>query len=172
MQIENVRDWIKKGRAARKAERAVQREQRSIRSSSRVNYQGFLLGASTVSTAVNETGEDERITKLLADLEANYESRISAVEAKYVARISAVEQACEFKVGELNAAFGGRLADLEDEREEVANKLANAEKNISILANEIEDLTDSNAIPERGQNATSTYQRHGVGPGQGEAFRI
>ena len=182
LQMENVRDWIKKGRAARKAERAVQREQRSSRSSSRVNYQGFLLGTPTVSTAGNETGEDGRITKLLADLEANYEARISAVEAKYVAKISAVEQACEFKVGELNTAFGARLADLEDERELVHNKIANTEKKISILADEIEVLADSEAIPGTrqnqqgksrcGENAASTYKGHGMGPGQGEAFRI
>ncbi|KAF8447142.1 hypothetical protein BGX38DRAFT_1191225 [Terfezia claveryi] len=165
--LENVRDWIKKGRAARKAERAAeraaQRRQQSIRNSSRINYQGFLLGNSAVSTTVNEDG-DGRIIKLLADLEENYMARVSAVEAKCMARISAVEQACEFKVGELNAAFGARLADLEEEREMVANKLANTIKNISILANEIEGFTDNEAILGIRQNQ--------LGLGQGEAFRI
>ncbi|RPB27321.1 hypothetical protein L211DRAFT_894008 [Terfezia boudieri ATCC MYA-4762] len=179
--LENVRDWIKKGRAARKAERAAQRGQRSFRGLSRINYQGFLLGNSAVNTTVNEDG-DGRITKLLADLEENYVARVSALEAKCVARISAVEQACEFRVGELNAAFGARLADLEEEWEMVANKLANAIKNISILANEIESFTDYEAILGVRQNqqlkleckgnAASTYQRHGMDLGQGEAFRI
>ncbi|KAF8428090.1 hypothetical protein EV426DRAFT_640084 [Tirmania nivea] len=181
LQIENLRDWIKKGRAVRKAERALQRQQRSIKNSSQVNHQGFLPGAPPVNTAVNEAGDDARITKLLTELQEKYVERISAVEAKCVARIFAVEEACEFKVGELNAAFGARLADLEDERERVTNKLANAEKNISALATEIEGLTDSESTPGARQNqlkpgckedATSTYQRHGVGPGQGEAFRI
>ena len=165
LQVEHLRNWIKKGRAARKAERAVQR---SSRSPSRVSHPGLLLGASIVSTTANEPAQ---ITKLLADL-----------ETKCMARISAVEEACEFKVGELNAAFGARLADLEDEREMVASRLANAEKNIRILASEIEDLVDSEAITGvrqnqrvysgHAKNATSTYQRRGVGPGQGEAFRI
>jgi len=173
LQIENLRDWVKKGRAARKEERAVQRGKRSIRNSSRVNHHGFLLGASTAtaSATITQTRDDAQVTKLLANL-----------ETKCMARITAVEQACEFKVGELNAAFGARLADLEDQREVVAYHLANAEKNLGILAAEIEDLTDSAAISgisqnqqlksESRENATSAYQRRGMCPGQGEAFRI